>query len=234
MKDDIEKFLAEEGYKPLDKEEFKSYFRKLLDFAADPIIELVTNQHLEIDQSPFFYDLFLNQELPHHITINFLDSMVSLIEKLRLDHGAIVDAGCATGREIAYLAKHFQNTGLEFEGFEIKPGMIHYAKNRRDRLGLESLDFYVDCIGVENRKNSADLLYAKSIFKGYLTDIAKTLMGLSKRVKPGGHLLIACITKAEGERLDSIVSSGNMQLVESTYVTDKVFPHAYNHLFKVN
>jgi len=238
MRDAIVKYFEEENIRGMDRDCLRKYFKSLIGEDAERFIKnYLKNAKFDLAQTPMFYDTFQNQTMPFEISVSFLGVMVDLIENSYCGNSkaVVLDAGCATGLEITYLAHHFRETDMKFQGLDTQPGMIMLADQRKKRRDLHNVTFYIEDLTREDPQPAqyCDLLYTKSTIEGDPRILVDSFRNICKRIKSGGTMVLGCYSKAVGESLDRLLRGDCMELVDSVLVSKEPFPHAYNSVFKV-
>lgn len=212
---EIKKYLREEGIERLTYEETLKKFISEGNGRIDKLFRrgliLLESLNLKPGGYCFPYDVLQSFCGHYDYRVSFLSLLVKQIDFRR--SRVIVDGGCATGLDICCLATHYP--GLAFFGYDKSKRLIDLANERKQRLGLDNVTFYVS----DHRKphegelRQADLLYASSSglekredSKSYIPN----LEGMCERIKKGGFHIAAGRPKPASDTLNRFFADGGL------------------------
>jgi len=110
--------------------------------------------------------------------------------------GCILDAGCGTGRNMAYYPP-----GSDITGIDLSPAMLARAENRRRRAGLSVPLQEMDVCRMNFPDATFDVVVASFLFCVLPNDAQPAALTEIKRVlKPGGEIRLLEYTWSEDSR----------------------------------
>jgi SAM-dependent methyltransferase len=131
--------------------------------------------------------------------VSFLSHMVGFIYMVAAQKSdlVVVDAGCATGLDVRFLAKHYLNEkhNIRFKGYDISPELIRIATQKVNKKGLKNIDFTRESHAHPIRKEFADIIYTVNAFGSDALNnpsmLHKLAQGVASRVRKGGVVIFS-------------------------------------------
>jgi SAM-dependent methyltransferase len=101
----------------------------------------------------------------------------------------ILELGCGTGRDAVFLARH----GMRVVATDVSPAMIAVTQDRAARAGLlDRITAQVAAASVASEMAEAfDGVYSNGAVLNLEPDLPRTARGLARRVRVGGHAVLA-------------------------------------------
>jgi SAM-dependent methyltransferase len=131
--------------------------------------------------SPLYHVLYKNRNQEE--ANQFIDT---ILKKLEIDYGSILDLACGKGRHAYYLAQK----GFDVVGLDLSKESIDYANTMYQ---LDNLEFYVHDMRLPFRINYFDYIFNLFTSLGYFDDLKeneKVLQSMHDGLKENGHILI--------------------------------------------
>ena len=138
--------------------------------------------------------------------------------------GAVLDAGCGSGRLAAQIAR--RRPDLRVHGVDLEPGMVEVATRRAARENLtDRVEFTVaDLADLPLPDDSVDLIVSTASLHHW-TDVAAVIASLGRVLRPDGRMLIYDLRPASAGSLRA-ASSDLGRRVDRTLVRTGWFPAA--------
>lgn len=115
------------------------------------------------------------------------ESLVSWVERGRLEPGRALDLGCGAGRNAIYLA----GQGFSVDGVDLAPAAIAWAEERARDAGVEVRFRCGDAFALDG--GPYDLIYDSGCFHHLPPHRRVSYLRLVERaLNPGGHLGLTC------------------------------------------
>ncbi|NIO22622.1 MAG: methyltransferase domain-containing protein [Candidatus Aenigmarchaeota archaeon] len=197
VEEEIREFLKRNGIECLAKSEelWEKAKERLGEKAVEGIgpEEFISKRYFLVNQNLKFYDIFECRYDRYELNVSLLKDLVGFMDSPECEFlVSVIDSGCGTGNHICFLAKKYGDRKHEFWGYDRENGMITIANEKKERMDLNNVKFYVS--GHDEpmfyEKEFADLLYNMGAL--YLRremkpeDIAERIRNIFLRVKPGG------------------------------------------------
>ena len=153
-------------------------------------------EHLSIEEIEdlSYYDFMGYMEVPF-FNVGGVASIDRLAELTHITRDTnVLNVGCGTGGNSCYLANRY---GCTVTGIDISPHMIAQAKERAESLGLtDRTTFQVgDAYDLQFPEASFDAVL--TVFVSQFLDPAQAYPGFHRVLKPGGHLGINEMYRAD-------------------------------------
>jgi SAM-dependent methyltransferase len=239
----IKEFLREEGIEERSHDDVYASLAKQVGTQAATFYRLLRSKGMPIDELPVFYDLF--QSLPEFMQVreSFLNGLCIQLDELseRFPTATVMDAGCASGIDLCFLATRYQDGQMNFKGYDVREGSVERARSRALRRGLSKCEFYMSdhARPQEQERETADLLYAKmctSSNSGFVDDIAREIRVASRRLREGGTYIIGLTSQEDASPLTALLADSPLHFVRTEEVckVDAFGRMAtFNHIYKM-
>jgi ubiquinone/menaquinone biosynthesis C-methylase UbiE len=136
------------------------------------------------DRSAATYDLTVGP--------SFIRSLWGLFPRVRLGPSpAILDVGCGTGIGLIEAARAFAPCGA-LHGIDIAPNMLEEAWRKIELLGMRATFQVGDAEELPLPVEAYDLVICNAVYH-WFSDRAGTLRKLSRALRPGGQIALACV-----------------------------------------
>jgi precorrin-6B methylase 2 len=238
MRERIIEFLEREGIEKSSQDQVdKKLAERFGEELAQGLRVLRSGRGVKVDEMPQFYDLYQCFEGFYDLRMSFLLSIEEIIKQTQNKRQlTFSDGGCATGLDTCFLALEYPCH--RFRGYDNQEGSINLAEERRNKLGLENVQFYVGdhTSPTPEESCSADILISK-MFSGddenSLYSTAKWIKQSASRLKEGGLYVCACFMDEEIGNLLAVLKKDGFshELTQSVFISSQ-FGTAYNHVMR--
>ncbi|MBL7055270.1 methyltransferase domain-containing protein [Candidatus Woesearchaeota archaeon] len=237
MEKRIIKFLTRESIERLTLDQLNQKLDDNMDEESAQMLRMEREMGNKIDEKPQFYDLYQNLEPFYDLRIGFLTHMEKVFEQMPKNRQlTIVDGGCATGLDTCFLALEHPEHILK--GYDNQERSIDLAKERKKRLGLKNVKFYVgDHTSPKPEElDSVDILISKMVScdNGYsVQSTTKTIVHSSPRLKnPGLYVFAGDMQKYAGHLSENLKKKGLTLEMTQTIYSSPTWGSAYSHIFR--